>query len=78
MVKFSSPSLEMLSKMVLDVCPNESCCAQTYPGAPKCSLPYSDTPYLSPTFPIHFQHTLFNLGSLSAQPMLVASLFERS
>ena len=54
MEKFFFPPSETLSKMVLDMCPDESRCAQTYPGAPRHSLPYSDAPYSSPMFPIHF------------------------
>ncbi|KIM68042.1 hypothetical protein SCLCIDRAFT_20500 [Scleroderma citrinum Foug A] len=49
----------MLSKTVLDACPDESRYPQTYSGAPRCSLPYSDAPYSSPTFPTYFRSSLF-------------------
>ena len=41
----------MLSKMI-EVCPNEFHCAQTYSGTPRCSLPSSDMPYAFSTDPI--------------------------
>ena len=58
MNKFFFPPSETLSKTVLDVCPDESRCAQMYSGAPRHSLPYSDALYSSLTFSLHLRRTL--------------------
>ena len=60
MNKFFFPPSETLSKTVLDVCPDESHCAQMYSSVPRRSLPYSNTPYSSLTFPTLLQCSLLS------------------
>ena len=60
MNKVFFPPSEMLSKTILDACPDESHCAQTYSSAPRCSLPYSDAPYSSLTLPTLLRRSLLS------------------